>query len=144
MTSFTVDAVGSQVKDVPLQHGQFKAYKLTLGTPEGQVDAEWLRKADSPAPQVGQVLEGTLEDGQYGRKFKPTARASFQRSEDPKRTAAIQRMWAMDHAMQLVRLGFETNTLTPPQPQDYKGLWELVVREADRLERDVQRARNAV
>jgi hypothetical protein len=44
--------------------------------------------------------------------------------------------------MQLLRLGFDTNTLTPPPTADYKALWELVIREADRLDKDVDRARS--
>lgn len=72
--SYLIVGVASQVKDVQLDHGAFKSYTMTLRNHQGREQAvEWLRKADSPAPKVGDTVEGTVEPAKnpkYPPKFR--------------------------------------------------------------------------
>jgi hypothetical protein len=62
-------------KEVP--DGKFGPMKsVTLGLVDeagAAVQAEWFTKAETPLPQPGSSLEGDLENGPYGKKFKKAA-----------------------------------------------------------------------
>lgn len=72
--SYLIVGVADRVKDVQLDHGAFKSYTMTLRNHQGREQpVEWLRKADSPAPRVGDTVEGTVTPSQnpkYPPKFK--------------------------------------------------------------------------
>jgi hypothetical protein len=97
VTQFSVDHVDMPPKQWNNKDGHpMVTYKMRLSEPgqPGQVQAEWNRKPDSPAPQVGQMLDGNLEDGQYGKKFKPATQSfgggggkSYE--ADPKKSANV-------------------------------------------------------
>jgi hypothetical protein len=157
VSPFTVEeVVGS--REWEGSYGKNVDWTLALvGVPE---QVRLTQKPETPAPKAGDELDVTLEDFPAEQIAKFGALATMKkavkpktfgggggfgggapRQEDPARSRAIQRMWSLDHAMQLLRLGFDTNTLTVPPTGDYKALWELVIREADRLDKDVDRAR---
>lgn len=160
MTTFTVGEIVGSRDWKTTQGAQFIDFTLALiGVPE---QVRLTQKPETPAPKAGDELDLTLEDfppeqvERYAplanmKKAKKVQQGGFgggggfggPRPEDPARSRAIQRMWALDHAMSLLRLGFDTNTLTPPETGDYKALWELLVREADRLDKDIDRVRAA-
>lgn len=80
-----------------------KLYKYTIQL-EGESDAvELSQKPDSPEPKTGDVLEGTIEDTQYGKKFKK-ALAPFGGSQksDPATQKAIIRQNALTNAVNYV------------------------------------------
>lgn len=66
MTAFTVKAA-SKKKDVDGKHGPMQVIALTF---DDGTQAEWFTKASTPVPAPGSTLDGELEDGQYGKKFK--------------------------------------------------------------------------
>jgi hypothetical protein len=69
MPTYTIKAVNPQVREYNTKFGPMKAYKLLLEDVVPPVDLS--QKADTPAPTVGQTLEGTIDmSGAYGPKFK--------------------------------------------------------------------------
>lgn len=152
MTTYTIEEVNER-NEYDGAYGPMTGYTLTLvGVPE-QVGLN--QKRETPPPTVGQDLE--LELSSYSedeiRRYPPNAtrlkakKVQAQggmfgpRPEDPARSRAIQRMWSLGHSIELVKFGVEAGRLE--MPEDYRGLWELVTREADRLDKDVQRVRDA-
>jgi hypothetical protein len=123
VTTFTIDDVDQNVRDVDTQYGAMKAYRLSLMPPEGTtpVIASWLRKASSPAPQKGQQIEGLLEDGQYGKKFREQRQMPIGSSKgsgrsyeaDPKKQAAIAMEACHKVAVDLLRLAAEHGDYKP-------------------------------
>lgn len=77
--SYLIVGVSDRVKDVQLDHGPFKSYTMTLRNHQGREQpVEWLRKADSAAPRVGDTVEGTVTPAQnpkYPPKFKQAQKA---------------------------------------------------------------------
>lgn len=65
---YTVAAVASDHKEFQGKNGPVYSYKVKFEGVDGAVQINRLPK--SPAPRVGEDLEGTIDDGQYGKKFK--------------------------------------------------------------------------
>jgi hypothetical protein len=102
-------------KDVQLQHGAFKVYALTLEAPGGgHVAAELMQKPETAAPAEGSVLTGTVEQTQYGMKFKkqpPAFGGGGGRAEDPRRGAMILRQHSQAMSLQYAELRLKQGTL---------------------------------
>lgn len=65
---YTIQAVSQQTRSYETKFGPMTSYKLKL---EGHdVPVELGQKASSPAPRAGQTIDGHIEDGPYGPKFK--------------------------------------------------------------------------
>lgn len=105
MTVYTIEAVGDP-RPWENDKGSFLAYPLKIKDHAGTLEAEWSRKATSPAPQLGAQIEADLETGQYGNKLRNVkapgsgggsggGERSYQ--ADPKKQAAI----AMEHSQSL-------------------------------------------
>lgn len=87
---------------VKTKFGEFDKYAVQL---EGETDTvELLQKPDSPALTVGQELDGTIEDTQYGKRFKKTQQAGGgfggSRAADPATRASIERQSALKAAVE--------------------------------------------
>src|SRR4051812_39660882 len=100
-------------KTVDGQHGPLQIIALILQDTNGPVDAEWATKPETPVPTEGQQLEGTLESGPYGLKFKRTPAASFGVGgggggwrDDPERERRIVRQHSEHMALQALALVF--------------------------------------
>ena len=78
MTAYKITAVDPNVRDWESKMGgAMKSYRVELHDGHAGVTmTEWARKATSPAPTVGQTIEGTIEQGQYGPKFKQSPTGS--------------------------------------------------------------------
>jgi hypothetical protein len=81
---------------------------------EGQDEAvELNQKPDSPAPKAGDILEGTIETTQYGRRFKRAQSGGFGGGfkADPERQKSIEwqsaRRDALDYCIAKARLLFD-------------------------------------
>lgn len=112
MPTFTVGAVSPQVRDWSSKDGnQFKEYKVHLRDGDTLHTAvSWSRKASSPAPEKGQVLEGNLEETQFGKKFKATPKAfggGGARGRDPKERAEIRRQNAHSQALRWLEFKYD-------------------------------------
>jgi hypothetical protein len=109
MSTFTITEVSDNVRAYDTTYGPKKAYRVHLRNGDGtdHLNIEFRRNADSPAPTVGQQLEGELVDqGQYGQRLQLANRggpgASWTGAKapvkdfkaDPVKQAAI----AMEHA----------------------------------------------
>lgn len=93
-------------KDVTTDKGAFQVIALALdanGVIEG---AEWFAKKTTAIPAPGDILTGTLEQSQYGKKFKraPAGFGGGPRQEDPKRQAMIVRQHSQTAAISLLQL----------------------------------------
>jgi hypothetical protein len=123
MTTFTIDDVDQNIRDVPTQYGPMKDYRLSLmasgeTTP---VIASWLRKASSPAPVRGQQIEGALEDTEYGKKFREQRQMPIGSSggggksyaADPKKQAAIAMEASQKVAVDIMRLYYQQAAKAP-------------------------------
>jgi hypothetical protein len=114
LTTFTIDDVDQNIRDVPTQYGPMKDYRLFLMAPgeTTPVIASWLRKASSPAPVRGQQIEGALEDTEYGKKFREQRQMPIGSSggggksyaADPKKQAAIAMEASQKVAIDALRL----------------------------------------
>lgn len=104
---------------------------------------EWARKESSPAPIVGQKIEGSLELTDYGHKFKAAQSPNGfggSRPEDPKKAAAIGRMHDQDMSLRTVEIASKLGLVAPTTTAE---LFELIARTADWYGRDTTRAREA-
>ena len=102
MAEYTVIAA-NQKKELDGQHGRMQVIALTLGK-DGQADAiqaEWFTKATTPLPQQGQKLEGEVEQGQYGLKFKKaqTGFGGGKGGMDPATQRRVARFAAQERAL---------------------------------------------
>lgn len=138
---YTVDSVHAEVRAVTLEHGEFKSYKVDLAGPEGlHAGVELFQKAASPAPRVGQTLDGQIEQGKYGPKFKKTPKpfgAGGVRVRDPRESAMIVRQHSQDMALQYAAIRQQQGQL----PADFS-LQQLGVI-ADWFDADAKRAGEA-
>lgn len=110
MPQYTITAVSPNVRDWDAkQGGPMKSYRVHLKDAQGTVvqNVEWSRRASSPPPEVGQTVEGELEDkGQYGLKLRVTQRGGGggSRGRDPKERAEIRRQHAQTTALRWAEL----------------------------------------
>jgi hypothetical protein len=93
------------VSEFPTKFGTMKKYSLQF---EGSDD--WVnlnQKPESPAPTVGQELEGTIEDSQFGKQFKKATQASgafgAPKATDPATRASIEAQTSLNAAVTAVR-----------------------------------------
>lgn len=108
---YSITSVSTAVRDYETKFGAMKSYKIML---DGGEVVELSQKASTPAPTVGQELEGHIEEGQYGKKFKKefqqggfskpsvhsTTETKFSTSsESPEKQESIQRMNALTNAV---------------------------------------------
>lgn len=68
MAEYRIQAVAMEVKEYTSKFGDMKNYRVQLSGETDMVNIN--QKAATPAPLVGDVLNGTIEEGQYGKKFK--------------------------------------------------------------------------
>lgn len=102
MPSFTVKEAAHK-KHVDGKYGPMQVIGLYL---EGHGSAEWFTKADTPIPAAGTVLEGELETGEYGQKFKKAPPAGgfgggggSWKPRDPAETRSIVRQHSQHMAL---------------------------------------------
>lgn len=68
MSSFKIADVSSTVKEWDSQHGPMKTYRVIFDDDNTIVQLN--QKASTPAPKVGDSIEGTVDmSGDYGPKF---------------------------------------------------------------------------
>lgn len=96
MADYKIAGVAKDPREYQSKFGDMKAYKLKLDGVEEPV--EWSRKADSPAPKAGETISGTIEETQYGKKFKKDYTAGGGGGRQPKDEVAIKAMWAIGQA----------------------------------------------
>jgi hypothetical protein len=101
--SYKITSVGPD-KEITTQNGKFKVYSIQL---EGVGWVELMQKPETAAPNAGQELEGTVEDTQYGKRFKKAqgAGGSFggNRAQDPATRSSIERQSALKASVDAVR-----------------------------------------
>lgn len=77
-----------------------KMVKYTVQLEDENEAVELVQKPDSPEPKSGDVIEGTIENTQYGRKFKKERSGGFGGSKsDPATQKAIIRQNALTNAV---------------------------------------------
>jgi hypothetical protein len=128
LTTFTIDDVDQNIRDVPTQYGPMKDYRLFLMAPgeTTPVIASWLRKASSPAPVRGQQIEGALEDTEYGKKFREQRQMPIGSSggggksyaADPKKQAAIAMESSQARAVDLMRIWLDNGGEKPESAKE--------------------------
>jgi hypothetical protein len=94
----------SKKKDVQGKHGPMQVINLVLEDAEGRKNAEWFTKAETQLPQPGSTLDGTLESGEYGLKFKKAQGAGFGgggggKGRSPEENARIVRQHSQEMAL---------------------------------------------
>lgn len=99
MATYTITAAEKK-KEIEGKNGPLIVYTLSLGDKDRSVDAEVLQKPSSPPPEVGSQVEGTLQDTEYGWKFRRAKPAySGGGGRDPKETASIVRQHSQHMAL---------------------------------------------
>lgn len=104
---YTVKQVSENPKEYETKYGKMKAYKVMLDNDEV---VEINQKESTPAPTVGQELEGHIEEGEFGKKFKKEFKKEFSGgfpsqtkfTEDPGKQDSIIRQSSMKAAVDLV------------------------------------------
>ena len=114
MPTYTI-VTAEHKKDLQLDHGEFKVYSLILQGEDKPVELK--QKAASPPPAQGMRLDGTIEDGPYGKVFKKEfqARGGFGGAPDPKREARIVRQHSQEMAIYWFEVLKRHDMLTPEQ-----------------------------
>lgn len=131
MASYEIQAVAGQPRDWnSSQGGPMKEYRIDLKDDAGAViqNVEWSRKVSSPAPEVGQKLDGTISEGNFGPKFKQAAAGGGGgggRFRDPVEDAKTRRSIQMQHAqkaaVEALRVAAEFGDYKPPSASDVVG-----------------------
>jgi hypothetical protein len=68
--NYTINSVAQDVREYTTAYGQMKAYKVRFNE-SGDTIVEIAQKFTTPAPKMGDVLQGTIDmNGEYGAKFK--------------------------------------------------------------------------
>jgi hypothetical protein len=101
--SYKIKQLGP-VSEYDTQNGKMKKYTVQF---EGSDDwVELSQKPTTPAPTVGQELDGTIEDTQYGKKFKKAygAGGGFAggKAQDPATRGSIERQSALKASVEAV------------------------------------------
>jgi|SRR6185437_8525040 hypothetical protein len=107
MATFTIWKVEKK-KQFTTQHGTFQAYSLTLEAEDkSHIVAELVQKPETAEPVAGTEIKGTLQDGQYGKKFKKEQQQFQERTggqSDPKKETRITHMHAQKCALSYAHL----------------------------------------
>lgn len=100
--AYKIKAVRSKAKDWESKFGPMKTYLIQL---EGNGEPVQInKKADSPAPQVGDELFGDIEQSEYGQKFKAAQKpfaSTAKKDWQPRDDKAIQAQWAIGQSTQM-------------------------------------------
>jgi|SRR6185437_8704978 len=103
MPTFTVRGVEKR-KQFTTKHGStLQSYALTLEDSDKQlVQVELNQKLETAEPAIGAQIEGTVEDGQYGKKFKKALAGApgGGKGMSPQTEAQIRHMHAQKCALQ--------------------------------------------
>ena len=105
-------------ENVQTQHGAKKVIVLQLKDGDELKQAEWFTNATTPLPAPGSTLDGELEAGQYGLRFKKAQQQGGfggPRPEDPVRSARILRQHSQMVAIQFATLMHSLGRL----PEDF-------------------------
>jgi hypothetical protein len=124
MPSYTITAVQPEPRAWnSTKGGPMLSYRVTLRNEQGaeKPNVEWARKATSPAPAVGQTIEGTVEDGQYGPKFKAAQQmggggGGGGRPRDPAERRSIAMQASQKVAVDAVRACLDSGLWKPEDP----------------------------
>lgn len=104
MPVYTVKQVGAPIEKPDRGYGPMQEIALVLNDGQSDVTAPWYTSAKSTVPQVGDTLEGEIEQGQYGPKFKKAKRPPpgggprVKSAEELEADAARQRMIVRQHS----------------------------------------------
>jgi hypothetical protein len=107
------------------QGGQNLSYRVDMSDESGFVtrNVEWSKRADKPAPQVGEKANGTIDmEAKFGPKFKP----EYQQGgggggkrewvpEPPEKRRSIAMQHAQKCAVELLSLGALHGDYKPPE-----------------------------
>lgn len=116
MPTFTVQAA-SQKKLLP-DNGRGAKQVINLTLADGDqppVIAEWFTNATTPLPTPGSTLDGTVEQSDYGPKFKKAGGfGGGPRQRDPRESAQIQRQHSQEMALRYAALRADKEMLPEP------------------------------
>ena len=122
------------------QHGPMVTYSLDVSDPSGKATrVQMNQKPTSPAPAVGQIIEGTLEpNGSFPMKLKKAPPAfgggGGSRPMDPKVQAQIIRQHSQGCALKYAALRHAQGKL--PDDFSLEDLWKI----AEAFDRDAKAA----
>lgn len=136
--SYTITAVSDQVRQWASEKaGPMNSYRVTLKDTAGvdTPNVELAQKAATPAPQVGQALDGNLDQTPYGLKFKKAFNGAGGgggggRPKSPEEqaqiAASVALKWAVEAVEQAATLG-----ISDVKPQSLEEHAALLKRYAD-------------
>lgn len=105
MPSYKVQDI-EKVKEMEFKGEPATILQLTLEEPSGDTtQAEMFTTARTTLPEVGGVVEGTIESSQYGLKFKPVRKGGsggFQKS--PEQEKRIVRQHSQEQAIRVMAI----------------------------------------
>lgn len=109
--TYKVKAVKSVPKEWDSKYGAMKTWLIQV---EGDGEPLQLnKKADSPMPQVGEELYGSIQETEFGRKFKGEKKPFTQNGfkGQPRDDSAIQAQWAINQSREYIQfqLGKDAN-----------------------------------
>jgi hypothetical protein len=94
---YKITALGKS-KDISSNYGPLKVYDVQFDSGDW---VEMTQKPDSPAPSVGQEVEGTVEDTKWGKRFKKASAGGYGGGggkESPEMRRSIQAQSALNAA----------------------------------------------
>lgn len=79
---------------------------VVMGTIDGELETVEITTKSQNAPKIGDTIEGTVEDTQYGKRFKKTPSAGGYRSggRSPEEQDAIMRQHAVTDSLSLMSI----------------------------------------
>jgi hypothetical protein len=128
--AYTITAVSDQVRQWASEKaGPMNSYRVNLTDSAGveSHNVELAQKAATPAPTVGQSLEGNLDNTQYGLKFKKAFTAGAGggggRPKDPAERAAIAASVALREGREAVEQAVTMGLVKPADLDAHAELW---------------------
>ena len=105
MSTFTIRGVEKRKQFTTKYGSTLQSYALTLEDSDKQfVQVELNQKVETAEPAIGTQIEGTIEDGQYGKKFKKMLQSGAPgpggKSMSPQTEMQIRHMHAQKCALQ--------------------------------------------
>jgi hypothetical protein len=104
------------------QSGNMQDVALALTGPDGvELTASWFAKMGETLPQPGSQVEGSIEQSQYGPKWKPVRQGGGGgggrgwQPEPPEKRRSIAMQHCQKCAVELLAVGAQHGPYTPPE-----------------------------
>lgn len=89
---YEIQAVSEKIKNWSNNYGDFTTY--TVKFPDSDDAVQLNKKSDSPAPKESDILYGTIEETEFGKRFKTSMKPNRERQgQDNSKSIILGLVW---------------------------------------------------